>query len=260
MPDSLEIVSWNVNGLRAALKKGFETFLQDRKADIICLQEIKAREEQIPKFDSPYREHRFNSADKAGYSGTGVLFNHTPLACSTDIPPADRHPREGRVITLEFDTFYLVNVYVPNSQDGLRRLDYRTGAFDPDFREYLCSLDARKPVVACGDFNVAHEKIDLARPSQNHQSAGFSDEERAEFSRHLGAGFADAFRHFHPGESNHYTWWSYRGGARSRNVGWRIDYFLVSKRLLPKVKKTEILSDVLGSDHCPISLTLEVPA
>jgi len=258
MTTSIEIVSWNVNGLRAVLKKGFNQFLASRRPGIVCLQEIKARQEQIPKLEVDYAVQYYHSADKAGYSGTAALLGSEPVRYATDFPTSDRHPQEGRVMTLEFESFYLVNAYIPNAQDGLRRLDYRTGAFDPDFRAYLQQLDAAKPVIACGDFNVAHEEIDLARPKQNRQSAGFSNEERAEFTKHLDAGFIDVFRHFHPDEPGHYTWWSYRGGARSRNVGWRIDYFLVSKRFLPQVEKTEILHGVLGSDHCPISLTIRV--
>ncbi|MGE9296544.1 MAG: exodeoxyribonuclease III [Puniceicoccales bacterium] len=258
MSESIEIVSWNVNGLRAVLNKGFADFIKQRNADIVCVQEIKAREEQIPKLEVAYDKQFYHSAERPGYSGTAALLNREPLNVTTNFPPSERHPGEGRIMTLEFDAFYLVNVYVPNAQDGLRRLDYRCGVFDVDFRTYLCELDKTKPVIACGDFNVAHEEIDLARPKQNRGSAGFSDEERAEFTKLLKSGFVDVFRHFHPGEGDHYTWWSYRGGARGRNVGWRIDYFLVSERFLPNVENVEILSKVLGSDHCPISMTVRV--
>jgi len=255
MTQNIEIISWNVNGLRAVLKKGFLNFLEQRKADVFCLQEIKANEDQIPKLELPYERQCYHSADKAGYSGTATFTNLPIIAHSTGLP---EHPAEGRVLTLEFDAFYLVNVYVPNSQDELRRLSYRTEEFDPDFRDYLKALDAQKPVIACGDFNVAHEEIDIARPKANRRSAGFTDEEREQLTNHLGAGFVDVFRQLHPDEPDQYTWWSYRGGARGRNVGWRIDYFIVSERLMPQVEQAEILSDVMGSDHCPISLVLKV--
>lgn len=253
MSQSIEIISWNVNGLRAVLNKGFLKFLEQRSPDMVCLQEIKANENQIPKLELPYASQIYHSADKAGYSGTATFSRLPILGYETALPD---HPQEGRVLTVEMDAFYLVTAYVPNSQDELRRLDYRTRQFDPDFRAYLKELDAKKPVVVCGDFNVAHEEIDIARPKANRRTAGFTDEERAEFSRHLEAGLVDIFRQLHPDEPEHYTWWSYRGGARGRNVGWRIDYFLVSERLAPQVEKAEILSDVMGSDHCPISLTI----
>ncbi|MBK1857260.1 exodeoxyribonuclease III [Cerasicoccus arenae] len=251
----MEIISWNVNGLRAVLKKGFLDFLNQRKPDVLCLQEIKANEDQIPKLELPYERQCYHSADKAGYSGTATFSTVSMVGHSTGLP---EHPPEGRILTIEYDAFYLVNVYVPNSQDELRRLDYRTKQFDPEFRQYLKALDAVKPVIVCGDFNVAHEDIDIARPKQNRKSAGFTDEEREQFTHHLDAGLVDVFRLQHPDEAEHYTWWSYRGGARGRNVGWRIDYFLVSERLVPHVEKAEILSEVMGSDHCPISLTLTI--
>ncbi len=254
MSKSIEIISWNVNGLRAVLNKGFLDFLNKRKPEIFCLQEIKANESQIPKLELPYERQCYHSAEKAGYSGTATFSQLPVLSHERGLPG---HPAEGRVLTLEFDAFHVVNVYVPNSQDELRRLDYRTQQFDPDFREYLRELDQKKPVIVCGDFNVAHEEIDIARPKANRRSAGFTDEERAEFSRHLGIGLVDIFRHLHPGEPNHYTWWSYRGGERARNVGWRIDYFLVSERLVPQVESAEILSKVMGSDHCPIALRIK---
>ncbi|WP_309400333.1 exodeoxyribonuclease III [Cerasicoccus maritimus] len=255
MSESIEIISWNVNGLRAVLKKGFLNFLAERQPDVICLQEIKASEHQIPKLELPFERQCYHSAERAGYSGTATFSKPTFVGKTTGLP---EHPAEGRILTLEYDAFYLVNVYVPNSQDELRRLDYRTAQFDPDFRDYLKELDAKKPVIVCGDFNVAHEEIDIARPKANRRSPGFTNEEREQFTQHLNAGLVDVFRQQHPNEPDHYTWWSYRGGARARNVGWRIDYFLVSERLAPQVKKTEILSDVLGSDHCPISITLEL--
>ncbi|WP_269538613.1 exodeoxyribonuclease III [Cerasicoccus fimbriatus] len=255
MSNTIEIISWNVNGLRAVLKKGFLDFVEQQQPDIICLQEIKASEHQIPKLEMPFAQQCYHSADKAGYSGTATFSKFPILNNTTGLP---EHPAEGRILTTEHESFYLINVYVPNSQDELRRLPYRTMEFDPDFRAYIQELDAKKPVIVCGDFNVAHEEIDIARPKANRRTAGFTDEEREQFTQHLGIGLVDIFREQHPDEPDHYTWWSYRGGARGRNVGWRIDYFLVSERLVPKVKKTEILSSVMGSDHCPISMTLEV--
>lgn len=255
MSQSIEIISWNVNGLRAVLKKGFQQFVEKHRPDIICLQEIKANEDQIPKLELPFEQQCYHSAEKAGYSGTATFSNVPMLSHSRGLPD---HPPEGRVLTTEFEAFYLVNVYVPNSQDELRRLDYRTEKFDPSFREYLQELNGKKPVIACGDFNVAHEEIDIARPKANRLTAGFTDQERAEFSKHLKSGLVDVFRQMHPDEPDHYTWWSYRGGARGRNVGWRIDYFLISPRLLPQIERATILHDVMGSDHCPISLRIKI--
>ncbi|WP_309379911.1 exodeoxyribonuclease III [Cerasicoccus frondis] len=255
MSQTIDIISWNVNGLRAVLKKGFLDFIAKRGPDIVCLQEIKASEHQIPKLEMPFQQQCYHSADRAGYSGTATFSKLPFLDETTGLPD---HPREGRVLTLEYEAFYLVNVYVPNSQDELRRLPYRTTEFDPAFRDYLKELDAKKPVIVCGDFNVAHQEIDIARPKANRRTAGFTDEEREQFTKHLDAGLVDIFRAQHVGEPDHYTWWSYRGGARGRNVGWRIDYFLVSKRLAPNIEKTEILSDVMGSDHCPIAITLKI--
>lgn len=258
MPKPRKIISWNVNGLRAVIKKGLLSFIEEQQPDVLCLQEIKIKEEQAPKLEIPFPCQYYHSAEKPGYSGTATFAQEEVLSVRRDLSATEGHPPEGRVLVTEHDAFFLVNVYVPNSQDELRRLDYRTQAFDPAFRDYLRELDAVKPVVACGDFNVAHEEIDIARPKANRRSAGFTDEERAEFTHHLEAGFADAFRRLYPDARDCYTWWSYRGGARARNVGWRIDYFLVSERLMPQVREVEILHEVMGSDHCPLSLTLDV--
>lgn len=255
-----KLICWNVNGLRAVMKKGFLDFLNQEDADIVCLQEIKATEEEAPKLEIPYAYQYYNSAAKKGYSGTAVFSRHQPLSVERpfdgDSPALSaEHPHEGRVLTLEFADFYLVNVYVPNSQDGLRRLDYRTTAFDRDFRTYLAGLGQRKAVVVCGDFNVAHKEIDIARPNANRKSPGFTDEERTSFDLHLGnASLLDVFRRHHGEIPEQYTWWSYRGGARERNVGWRIDYFLVSQNAESRALGSAILPHVLGSDHCPISL------
>lgn len=258
-PAPWQLICWNVNGLRAVMKKGFLEFLAAQDADIVCLQEIKASENQIPKLEIPYPYQYYNSAEKPGYSGTATFSRYEPLSVERPFDGSDsaypQHPGEGRVLTLEFERFYLVNVYVPNSQDGLRRLAYRTTAFDHDFREYLKGLDARKPVVVCGDFNVAHEEIDIARPAANRKSPGFTDEERASFTRHLAEPpLVDSFRHHHGAIPHQYTWWSYRAGARERNVGWRIDYFLFSARATDRAAASAILPEVTGSDHCPIRL------
>lgn len=254
------LLCWNVNGLRAVMKKGFPDFLHAQQADVICLQEIKVTEEEAPKLEIPYPYQYYNSAAKKGYSGTATFSRHQPINVERPFDgddPAlnDSHPHEGRVLTLEFADFFLVNVYVPNSQDGLRRLDYRTNSFDHDFRAYLKALGERKAVVVCGDFNVAHKEIDIARPGANRKSPGFTDEERASFSVHLESlPLLDVFRHHHGELPDQYTWWSYRGGARARNVGWRIDYFLVSQSASERALHSAILPDILGSDHCPILL------
>lgn len=256
-PGTLEIISWNVNGLRAVLRKGVLDFFAAQDADIVCLQETKIQEHQVPKLEIPFPHQFYHSAEKPGYSSTAILSKIKPVAVSTDFPPVTTHPQEGRVQAAEFDTFYLVNVYVPNSQNELRRLDYRTKQFDPQFRAFLQKLARMKPVVVCGDFNVAHREIDLARPKDNRRNAGFTDEERAEFTGHLGAGLLDTFRHFYPDKRDAYTWWTMRGSARERNIGWRIDYFLVSESLEPHLEAAFILPDVLGSDHCPVGIILK---
>ncbi len=249
----MKLVSWNVNGLRACVGKGFFEFLAAENPDMMCLQETKLQPEQAPQVDG-YREY-WCSAEKKGYSGTALFTKSEPLSVSFGLG-IEEHDHEGRVITAEYEDFYLVTVYTPNSQDGLKRLDYRM-QWEDAFRGHLCALDQKKPVVVCGDMNVAHEEIDLKNPKTNRRNAGFTDEERGKMTELLGAGFADTFRRLHPGLEGVYSWWSYRFHAREKNAGWRIDYFLVSERLMPRVKDARILSDVFGSDHCPVLLELE---
>ena len=248
----ITIFSWNVNGLRAVMDKGFENILRNSGADIFCLQETKLSTEVCEMPLDGY-EHFWNVAEKKGYSGTGIYTLRHPLNVTRGIG-VDEHDHEGRVLTLEFDDFYLVNVYTPNSQTKLARLSYRM-EWEDAFRDYVCRLDAVKPVIICGDMNVAHCEIDLKNPDTNHNNAGFTDSERDAFSRLLDAGFTDTFRHLHPDEVT-YSWWSYRFRAREKNVGWRIDYFLISNRLLPRLSQARIHTDILGSDHCPVSITL----
>lgn len=253
----MKIISWNVNGIRAALNKGLADFLTAENPDILCLQETKARPEQVelPAAFAPYHPC-WNSAEKPGYSGTAIFSKTKPLTVTYGFAQSE-HNTEGRVITAEFPDFFLVNVYTVNAQDKLRRLPYRL-AWDAAFREHVSTLAKTKPVIFCGDLNVAHQEIDLARPKTNHNSPGFSDDERNSLTELLASGFTDTFRHFHPEKTEAYTWWSYRAGARQRNVGWRIDYFATSPSLLPQLTSAEILPHILGSDHCPISLTLKV--
>ena len=250
----MKLVSWNVNGLRACLGKGFLDYAVQEAPDILCLQETKLQPDQAV-FDLPGYDRYFHSADKKGYSGTAILTRMQPLAVTYDFGADDLHRHEGRVITAEFPDFYLVCCYTPNSQDGLRRLDYRL-RWEDDLRAYLLTLDAVKPVVLCGDLNVAHREIDLKNPAANRLNPGFSDPERAKFTALLDAGFTDTFRLLHPEETGAYSWWSYRFHARENNAGWRIDYFLVSNRLAPRVAAADIRSDVYGSDHCPVVLEL----
>lgn len=247
----MRFISWNVNGLRAVVKKGFEDIFWSLDADFFCLQETKLQEGQIA-LDLPGYECYWSYAEKKGYSGTAIFTKHTPISVAYNIPG---HETEGRAVTLEYEDFYLVCVYTPNSQDGLKRLDYRM-SWEDDFREYLCGLDAKKPVIVCGDMNVAHEEIDLKNPATNHFNPGFSDEERAKFTELLEAGFTDSFRSLYPDRTDAYSWWSYRAAARQRNVGWRIDYFVVSDRLREKIKDAYILPEVMGSDHCPVGLDI----
>ncbi len=251
----MKLISWNVNGLRACVGKGFADVFAEASADIFCLQETKMQEGQL---DLPFTGYHsfWNYADKKGYSGTAVYSRRLPLGVRLGIG-IDAHDHEGRVITLEFDTHYVVNVYTPNSQDGLRRLPYRM-EWDTAFRSYVCSLDAHKPVLICGDMNVAHQEIDLRNPQTNHQNAGFTDEEREQFTRLLDAGFTDSWRTLHPDVRDVYSWWSYRFHAREKNIGWRIDYWLLSSRLLPRVQEADILTSVTGSDHCPVALTIDL--
>ena len=252
MDDGIKFVSWNVNGLRAVCGKGFAEAFEAFDADFVCLQETKLQEGQIDLEFLGYQSY-WNYAEKKGYSGTAVYTRRTPLSVSYGIGIPE-HDHEGRVITLEMEDYFLVNVYVPNSQDGLRRLDYRM-TWEDDFREYLLGLASRKGLVVCGDMNVAHEEIDLKNPSTNRMNAGFTDEERGKMTQLLGSGFTDTWRAQHPSEVK-YSWWSYRMNARERNAGWRIDYFLVSEQLRTRVLSTDILCDVLGSDHCPVTLVL----
>jgi exodeoxyribonuclease-3 len=249
----MKYVSWNVNGLRAVLKKGFQEIFDGFDADAVCLQETKLSEGQV-EIDLPGYEQYWNYADKKGYSGTAVFTRVKPLSVTRGIG-IDVHDHEGRVLTLEFDDHYLVNVYVPNSQTELARLDYRQ-QWEHDFREYLQRLDSVKPVIVCGDLNVAHQEIDLKNPKGNRTNPGFTDQERECFSRLLDAGFTDSYRHLHP-DTVEYSWWSYRFKSREKNIGWRIDYFVVSNRLAPRITAAEIHTSVMGSDHCPVSLTFE---
>ena len=251
--EPVKLVSWNVNGLRAVAGKGFAQIIDELDADCVCLQETKLQKGQIDLEFLGYTSY-WNYADKPGYSGT-VIYTRKPVLSVSYGLGVDEHDHEGRVVTLEFEDFYLVNVYVPNSQDGLRRLDYRMN-WEDAFRGFVKSLESKKPVVVCGDMNVAHEEIDLKNPSTNHFNAGFSDEERSKFTELLGSGFIDTWRFQHPDEVK-YSWWSYRGGARFRNAGWRIDYFLVSESLREHIFSTEILNDIAGSDHCPVVLCLK---
>ena len=249
----MKLVSWNVNGLRSCLKKGFVDYCLQEGADVYCLQETKMEEGQAD-FDLPGYERYWNSADKKGYSGTAIFTRAQPLSVVRDFGE-DIHRHEGRVITAEYPDFTLVCCYTPNAQEGLKRLDYRM-RWEEDFRAYLAELDRVKPVVLCGDLNVAHQEIDLKNPGPNRGNAGFSDEERAQMTALLSSGFTDTFRYLHPDAVGAYSWWSYRFNARKNNAGWRIDYFIVSDRLRSRVAAAEIRSDVLGSDHCPVVLEL----
>ena len=251
--EPVKLVSWNVNGLRAVAGKGFAQIFDELDADCVCLQETKLQKGERDWEFLGYTSY-WNYADKPGYSGT-VVYTRKPVLSVSYGLGIDEHDHEGRVVTVEFEDFYLVNVYVPNSQDGLRRLDYRMN-WEDAFRGFVKSLESKKPVVVCGDMNVAHEEIDLKNPSTNHFNAGFSDEERSKFTELLGSGFIDTWRFQHPDEVK-YSWWSYRGGARFRNAGWRIDYFLVSESLREHIFSTEILNDIAGSDHCPVVLCLK---
>ncbi|MBF2485463.1 exodeoxyribonuclease III [Listeria welshimeri] len=251
----MKLISWNVNGLRAAVKKGFLEYFEEVDADIFCLQETKLQEGQIELDLKAYKDY-WNYAVKKGYSGTAIFTKVEPLSVQYGLGIPE-HDTEGRVITLEFEAFFMLTVYTPNSQAELKRLDYRM-TFEDAILEYIKNLDKTKPVVLCGDLNVAHEEIDLKNPKTNRKNAGFSDEERAKFSAFLDAGFIDSFRYFYPDLTDAYSWWSYRMNARARNTGWRIDYFVVSKRLKDKLVDAKIHSEVLGSDHCPVELELNL--
>ncbi len=253
----MKLVSWNVNGLRACLDKGFQESLRSMNADVACLQETKMERGQAV-FDLPGYAEYWNSAEKKGYSGTAVFTRPAPLRVSYGMGRAE-HDTEGRIITLEFEAFHLVNVYTPNSQRGLARLAYRM-QWEDAFRDFLKNLDRSKPVVVCGDMNVAHREIDLRNPRANQKNAGFTPEEREKMTALLDAGFSDTFRALHPTLEGAYSWWSYRSDARARNIGWRIDYFLVSERLMPDVTDAFILPQITGSDHCPVGIELAVQA
>ncbi len=250
----MKFISWNVNGLRACVQKGFLDFFNSIDADFFCIQESKLQAGQIDLDLSGYHQY-WNYAEKKGYSGTAIFAKNEALSVSYGIG-IEEHDKEGRVITLEYDNFYLVTCYTPNSQNELKRLPYRM-QWEDDFREYLKTLDAKKPVVLCGDLNVAHNEIDLKNPKTNRRNAGFSDEERAKMTELLGSGFTDTFRYFYPDAEGIYSWWSYRFKAREKNAGWRIDYFITSKRINDKLKKAAIHTDVLGSDHCPVEVDIE---
>ncbi len=249
----MKFISWNVNGLRACTGKGFEDSFRQLDADFFCLQETKMQAGQLDLQFPGYTSY-WNYAEKKGYSGTAIYTRHTPLAVTYGIG-IDEHDHEGRVITLEMDDFYLVTCYTPNSQDGLRRLDYRM-KWEADFLDYIKKLDEKKPVILCGDLNVAHQEIDLKNPKTNRRNAGFTDEERERMTTMLANGFADTFRTLHPDDVT-YSWWSYRFHAREKNAGWRIDYFIVSERMMGRVSSATIHTEVFGSDHCPVELTIE---
>ena len=249
-----KFVSWNVNGLRACVGKGFEQAFNELNADFFCLQETKMQEGQLD-LQFPGYQSFWNYAEKKGYSGTAIFSRQEPLSVRYGMG-IEQHDHEGRVITIETKQFFLVTVYTPNSQDGLKRLDYRM-TWEDDFRNYLLKLDAEKPVIVCGDLNVAHREIDLKNPSTNRRNAGFTDEEREKMTTLLNAGFTDTFRFFYPDQEGIYSWWSHRFQARQKNAGWRIDYFLTSQRIDNKLKSAQIHTDIFGSDHCPVSLVIE---
>lgn len=248
----MKIISWNVNGLRACMDKGFKEFLECSGADIICVQETKMQEEQ-KTFEFDGFEEYWNSADKKGYSGTAIFTKIAPISVTNDMG-IDEHDHEGRIITAEFEDFYLVNVYSPNSQNELKRLDYRQ-KWQDDFKSHISGL--KKPVILCGDLNVAHKEIDLKNPKPNVKNAGFTPQERNKMDELLSTGLIDTFRHFYPDEKDIYSWWSYRFKAREKNAGWRIDYFLVSDTIIERVRDSFILTDIMGSDHCPVGIDLD---
>lgn len=250
----MKLISWNVNGIRACINKGFEDFFNQANADIFCIQESKCQEGQVELNFKGYKSY-WNYAEKKGYSGTAIFTKKEPLNVSYGIG-IEEHDKEGRVITLEFDNFYMVDVYTPNSKRGLERLDYRQ-VWEDDFRKYLLKLNKIKPVIMCGDLNVAHEEIDLKNPKTNRKNAGFTDEEREKMTELLGAGFTDTYRCIYP-EKVEYSWWSYIGRAREKNIGWRIDYFIVSNKLSKKIKEAKIYTEIMGSDHCPIGLEIDL--
>ena len=251
----MQLISWNVNGLRACLQKGFEQFFNKTDADAFCLQETKLQPDQL-KLELPGYEIYLNSAEKKGYSGTAIITKHTPIKVTYGVG-VEELDKEGRLITAEYPEYYLVTCYTPNAQRELARIDHRL-KWDEAFRNYLMELDSKKPVIICGDLNVAHQEIDLKNPASNRGNAGFSDEERESFTKLLDAGFTDTFRYLHPDATGAYTWWSYMFNARANNAGWRIDYFLVSDRIREKITATPIYNETLGSDHCPVGLELKM--
>ena len=250
----MKLISWNVNGLRAVQKKGFEDIFKELDADVFCVQETKLQEGQID-IDFPGYEQYWNYADKKGYSGTAIFTRIKPISVKYGMG-IDEHDHEGRVITLEFDDFYMITVYTPNSQDELRRLEYRM-KWEDDFLAYIKKLNKKKPVVFCGDLNVAHTEIDLKNPKTNHHNPGFTDEEREKMTKILSSGFIDSFRYFYPDKTEAYSWWSYRFHAREKNTGWRIDYFIVSDKMEDRLEGASIHSEIFGSDHCPIELIIK---
>lgn len=250
----MKFISWNVNGLRACEGKGFSDAFRELDADFFCLQETKMQQGQLDLKYEGYTSY-WNYAEKKGYSGTAIFTRHTPLSVTYGMG-IEEHDHEGRIITLEMETFYLITVYTPNSQDGLRRLEYRM-KWEDDFLAYIRQLDKKKPVIICGDLNVAHEEIDLKNPKTNRKNAGFTDEERNKMTVMLENGFTDTFRYFYPEQKEIYSWWSYRFKAREKNAGWRIDYFIVSDRLRERLEGTKIHTEIFGSDHCPVELTLK---
>lgn len=251
----MKLISWNVNGLRACVGKGFLDYFKEQQADIFCLQETKLQEGQIGLELDGYHQY-WNYAEKKGYSGTAIFTKEKPISVHYGIG-IEEHDKEGRVITLEFEKFYMITVYTPNSQEKLARLDYRM-KWEEDFKNYLLELDKKKPVIVCGDLNVAHKEIDLKNPKTNRKNAGFSDEEREKMTKLLESGFVDSFRYFYPNKTDIYSWWSYRFSARAKNAGWRIDYFLVSDRIKENMKGAEIHTEILGSDHCPVLLNIDL--
>lgn len=267
MSKTLKIISWNVNGIRAALNKGFRDFVEKENPDIICLQETKAHQDQVV-VDLPNYIEYWNSAEKKGYSGTAIFTKEPAIKIFNNITQNDKLLKiedkygdannEGRVLVAEFEKFFMVTVYTPNSKPDLSRLEFRDKTWDPTFLHYIKELEKQKPVIFCGDLNVAHEEIDLARPDSNHGEHGFTDEERKGFTNIVKAGFIDTFRHFHPDKVGAYTWWAPFGGARAKNTGWRIDYFCISNSLKDNLKDAFILQDVMGSDHCPIGIELSI--
>ena len=251
----MKLISWNVNGIRACLNKGFLDFFNEEKADIFCIQETKMQEGQAELKLEDYYQY-WNSAEKKGYSGTAIFTKIKPLNVSYGIG-IEEHDKEGRVINLEFDKFYMVNVYTPNSKRELERLEYRM-VWEDEFRKYLLKLNETKPVIMCGDLNVAHKEIDLKNPKTNRHNAGFTDEERNKMTELLNSGFTDSFRYLYPEKENIYSWWSYMFHAREKNAGWRIDYFIVSKLIETKIKEAKIYTEILGSDHCPVGLEIKI--